>query len=266
VKISRPSPSGKAGQRLDKEAEDLVGEIEAHRKGQQQRYDAAHQPLAQLDQVVEQRRLCLVEVLQLDGHFYSPAFAASGAGAAAAGFGRCRCRCSSRRRCGSHRGCGTRCGCCRLCRRIGSRLGRFRRATIGMHPHDLRSFCSFHFFSRSSISASRTMASRPAEVADILRALPIQRPAWRSAAGMSLGPITTIATMATSNISDAPISNTGACPAYWPLVSRRSCRQQAGRRQPGQGLASCGGPSICAAGAGGVWPADLSSSIRRGPA
>ena len=50
---------------LDQNGEDLVGEIEAARKAHRERQQRAHEPGAQLDQMVEQRRTGLVELLDV---------------------------------------------------------------------------------------------------------------------------------------------------------------------------------------------------------
>src|SRR6478735_10946425 len=90
-------------------------------------------------------------------------------------------------------------------------------------------FCAAHFCSRSCISASRIIASRPVrKCAETRRIWPIHLPMLRSAPGSSLGPMATTATMMMSRSSLGPISNMDA---PWAL--------RITGRWPGWGTARC---------------------------
>ena len=177
------------GQRADQDREDIVGEIEADDECRRQRIDAAQQARAQFNQVVEQRRLRLVNVLDLEHHqdCFPPSGCFSASGAVA---------------------------CSGLSAAPGVVPGSgpisASSAVAGGWAAMIAAFCSRHFFSISASSASRIMVSTPARKwPEMRRTLPIQRPAVRSAIGKSLGPITTIARTTISSSSEAPTSNMG---------------------------------------------------------
>src|SRR5262249_48392580 len=136
-----------AVQRRDQEGEDRPREIERAAERRGERHQRPEQPLAQFDQMVEQRRLGVVDVL------HEAALLSAGASGSASRITGCSVIAGAASfSTGASGAAGSGAGS------AGS--GAFRIAEDG-NSRMMRSFSSFHFFSISASSASRTIASKP---------------------------------------------------------------------------------------------------------